>query len=332
MFRRGGRGSVSVEDQRGVDATAVETRVWSVLARKLASGAFIGSAEDLVRAAGRLVGEAGWGPLFEGAVTDRLDPEARAVRLFGPLGSGKTTCARRIVRQAVAEGRHVTIFYSGAGSDEYVFDDLSATSLGVVDAEVFRTPAHGRSEERQRRLEAIWGAFSAGGPETIVVDAWLPADDLRDLSTRLHRALSQRADTTLVVLVSRPDDLEDAGPSMVFDTELVLPGDQRVDRNAINRALRCLSSDDLTYERLVARALGGGMAESRAEEQIINWFTPFSAEERVLAQKRTRVIEPPLRTVAAGVGDRRLGYGLIKGPDGVLAEFSIAAEQPTTHT
>lgn len=319
-----------MEDRRGVDAAASEARVWSMLARKLAIGACIGSAEDLVRAAERLVGEAGWGPLFEGAVSDRLDPCARAVRLFGPLGSGKTTCARRIVRQAVAEGRHVTIFYSGVGPDEYVFDDVSAMSLRVVDAEVFRTPVHGRSEERQRRLEAIWGAFSVGGPETVVLDAWLPVNDLRDLSTRLHRALSQRADTTLVVLVSHPDELEDVGPAMVFDTELVLPGDQHVDRNAIHRALKRLSSDDLTYERLVTRALGGGIAESRAEEQIINWFTPFSTEERVLAQKRTRVIEPPLRTVADGIGDRRLRYGLIKGPKGLLAEFSITADQPNT--
>ncbi len=326
--KRGTRNPVAAADQPSTNGQSTPAAaVWKMLAKKLSSGAYAGSSDDLVRGVERLLGEASWSPLLEGGVTDHLDPRARSVRLFGPVGSGKTTCARRIVRQAIAAGRHVTVicstFPGSPATEEYSFNNAAGLSLTVRDAEVFRTPENGcRSTLQHEHLDAIWKEFSTGGPETVVVDALLPPNDLRALVGALHRALSQRADTTLVVSVRHLDDC-DASSSMpiVFDTEIVLPGDQYVDREQIRRALERLASDDFTHERLVVCAAGGGIAESPAEDQIISWFPPLSSQERFLARNRSQSLEGPASSIA--VGDRKLTCGLMKGPDRVLSELRM---------
>lgn len=329
VFSRRGRGRAkNTAEAAGQSITgekSIEAAVWEMLARKLSSGAYTGSAQDLVRGAERLVGEARWGTLFEGGVTDRLDPQARAVRLFGPVGSGKTTYGRRLVRQAIADGRHATVFCDAAPrvqSGEYTYADVDETALTVINAEPFYTPQHGRrNAETRQELEAIWNDFSTGGPETVVVDASLPPGDLRELAGLLYRALSQRTDTTLVVLTAHHAVFGEESAPIDFDTEIVLAGDQYADRLAVREALTRLTHDDLTYERLAVRTGGGGIAESAAEEQIASWFPLFSREERFLGHRRSRVIEPPLSTITVGTdcARRAIAHGVMKVPDGALA-------------
>ncbi len=136
-LKSGARNVVAATDSSATGAVSIKASVWRMLAERLANGAYEGQEQDLLRAAERLLGEASWDRLFDGGATSRLALHARTVRVFGPVGSGKTTCASRIVRQAIADGRHATVFHSSAfaNSAEYVFGDVTAAALNVINAE-----------------------------------------------------------------------------------------------------------------------------------------------------------------------------------------------------
>lgn len=320
---------VSAQRQARELARAVGSAVWQKVADILndtVNGRYmVGSAAaaSLVAAAHRLLGsdeDAGLPPLFDGGATDRLPAASRSVRIYGPIGSGKTVCARRIVVQEIDSGRHVTVIRAGEtpyGRAEYDFDSRLSAQLEVIDSEELAT-AEARNAlalRFNRRDDRKNGVVRAA--ETILIDPGygLDADALRDLVGRLRDVVANPDNCArLVVLVHSPDDLCD--PPGLFDTEVVLPGEAGFDRPDVLRgALDRLSRDELAVARLAARISGGGLVTSQHERQILDGL-PESTRE-YLAPRKTQFVEVAMASTDC------FQHGILKAPHGALAEFRL---------
>ena len=298
----------------------VEAEVWRAVAEEAASNVDRRYLIKLVEAAPRLLGSSRTeiAPLF-GGKTDQLPDAARTVRVYGPIGSGKTVCGRRLVEQEVEAGRHVTVIHSGNtsfGGAEYEFHDVAAEKLTVVDAETLMVRDAQRAFVRQfdRRNDRKNGV-SRGG-ETIIVDAdgTLDGWGLRQLIIDLANMMISRHQR-LVVLTTA--ELDPPVLSGLFDAEIVLPGAPDCPNAVpIRHALHRLSNDALTLERLEARVRGGGVVMSRPEQAIMERISEHSRE--YLAERVTRTVEEGM-PITAG-----LQHGIIKSPDGTLKEFTLA--------
>lgn len=322
---------VSAQRQARELARAVGQAVWQKVADILndtVNGRYLvgsSAAASLVAAAHRLLGSDEDGdlpPLFGGGATDCLPVASRSVRFYGPLGSGKTVCARRIVVQEAAAGRHVTVIRSGEmpyGRLEYEFADLSPAQLEVIDAESLATAEarHALASRFDRRLDRKNGV--ARPAETVLVDdgRGLRAAAFGDLVVRLRDIVANPDNCTrLVVLVHRPEDLCD--PPGLFDTEVVLPGEAGFDRpDVLQGALDRLSRDELTVARLAARVSGGGLVTSRHERQILDGLSESTRE--YLAPRKTQFVEVAMASTDG------FQHGILKTPHGVLAEFRLPA-------
>lgn len=160
----------AADDQVALEHAAVQSRAWQQVAEELTARSECGGA--LMVAAHRLLDTGGAqepAPLFQGVV-EQIPDAARLVRMYGPCASGKTVAARRIVEQEIGSGRHVTVIRSGANDyskREYVFEDVAAERLAVVDAE---------SLDDSRPPESVWCTAGLG-----LGRLQLPARSLRSL-------------------------------------------------------------------------------------------------------------------------------------------------------
>lgn len=317
---------------------ALESNIWRTLTQQRCPATSTDEQGGLVHAVERLISDTEPGPLLTGGITDCLPSQSRAVRICGPLGSGKTVCARRIARQAVTAGRHVTAIrhrVNGLPVDEYALADVNPC-LTLVDSESLTT-VNGRQALADRfdtRDNLKNGIISDSN--TVIVDIplnVLPLADLHDLTIRLYQALATHSDATLVVLVSGPHDLSAGTPEMpvnLFDTEVVLPGQLgQYPERTCRAALERWTTDDLTLERLMARVGGGGVAASPREQEVLDLFPFGSPEREYLSQRVSRVVEGPQPVIMSGAGnggsEYRLQHGFLKRPDGKLAEFTLPA-------
>lgn len=308
-------------DQQALEHAGVQSRAWQQVAEELAAGGEYGAA--LMVAAHRLLDADGApepAPLFQGVV-EQLPARAELVRMYGPCASGKTVSARRIVEQEIGAGRHVTVIRSGANDyskREYVFEDVAAKRFAVVDPESLDDP-RARRELAARfdfRQSRFFDAAAAEAGVTILVDAWWPVEralvDLVDCLAEV--AVDPGNNVRLVVVVNDARALSDV--MRPFDTEIVFPGRRDyVDLNAMYAGLDRLSSDELVLARLAARVRGGGPATSRFEQRIVEKLA--GADREYLSHRATVIIEGPMPTTAG------LQHGILKGPDGVLAEFTL---------
>lgn len=308
--------------------SAVWQRVTDVLTDNVDGPYLVGSpaAADLVSAAHRLLGPVGvvGRVLFVGGVTDSLPATARSVRIYGPIGSGKTVCSRRLIIQEATAGRHVTVIRPGRtpyGRAEYEFESLSSEQIEVIDAESLAT-AEARDAlavRLSRRGDREDGSVRV--TETILIDDGneLRADDRGDLVARLRDIVADPDNSTrLVVLVNGCDDLCD--PPGLFDTELVLPGAAAVfyrfgKPDTLEQMFDRLSRDELTVARLAARVSGGGIAASRHERQILDGLSESARE--YLEPRKTQFPEVAM-AVTSG-----FQHGILKAPNGVLSEFRL---------
>lgn len=310
------------DDQRALEHAAVQSRAWQQVAEELAAGSEYGGA--LTVAAHRLLDTDGApepATLFPGGIVDQLPARAQLVRMYGPCASGKTVSARRMVEQEIKSGRHVTVIRSGANDfskREYVFEDVAAERLTVVDSESLDDP-HARRELAARfdfRQSRFFDAAAAEAGVTILVDAWWPVEralvDLVDCLAEV--AVDPGNNVRLVVVVNDARALSDV--MRPFDTEIVFPGRRDyVDLNALYEGLDRLSSDELVLARLAARVRGGGPATSRFEQRIVEKLD--GADREYLSRRKTVIIEGPMPTTAG------FQHGILKGPDGVLAQFAL---------
>lgn len=327
--------------QARAQARAVGSAVWQKVADVLndtVGGRYlVGSAEaaGLVAAAHRLLdrdGSADVARLFEGGAGDCLPTASRAVRIYGPIGSGKTVCARRLVVQEIGAGRHVTVIRSGTsifGKAQYAFSDghPGVGQFDTIDAEDLETAGARRAltaslDRRDDRKNGV-----SRPDETVLVDTEgsLPAKALRDLIVGLVDVVANPGNRTrLVVLVDGPEDLCD--PAGLFDTEIILPGRppvlssagvpiHQVDPGVLRAALRRFSREELTLLRLEARVSVGGVVTSRHERQILAGLC--ESDREYLASRTTEIIEPPMAATAG------LQHGILKAPNGTLMEFSL---------
>lgn len=294
---------------KNTDAAALAA--WQELARRLTPDTPDATVAEFVRAVARLTGAVETEPLFRAGVTDQLPADARMVVLAGALGSGKTVCGRRLVRQAIAAGRHVTVIRTcngWGGSDEYAFADLTPDQLTVIDA-------HTLTSEDARSLLSHHLVYEGTASEMVIVDAHVPLDALRALAKDLHRQwLVTRPHATLVVLTLDTSDLSDS----TVDTRIVLPGPTNTAFLSVGQ-LRALHIDDLTWMRLAARINGGGIAGSKEEASVLGWFAHDGDVYTALAQHQTQIHEQPMPTTPKG----QLQHGVLQRPDGALAEFAL---------
>lgn len=323
---------VSAQRQARELARAAGSAVWQKVADVLndtVNGRYLvgsSAAASLVAAAHRLLGsdeDDDLPPLFGGA-TDCLPAASRSARIYGPVGSGKTVCARRIVIQETDAGRHVTVIRTGktpCGQVEYEFDALSSAQFEAIDAESLaaadaRYALALRFNRRDDRRNGI-----VRPAETILVDDGnaLDADALGDLVVRLCDIVATPDNCTrLVVLVNGPDDLCD--PPGLFDTEVVLPGEVGFgfDRqDELQGVFDRLSRDELTVVRLAARVSGGGLVTSRHESQILDGLSESTRE--YLAPRKTQFVEVAMASTDG------FQHGILKTPSGGLAEFRLPA-------
>ncbi|WP_133017277.1 hypothetical protein [Mycobacteroides abscessus] len=306
-------------DKQALEHAGVQSRAWQQVAEELAARSQY--AGDLMAAAHRLLdtdGDQEPAPLFQGVV-DQLPARAQLVRMYGPCASGKTVSARRIVEQQIGSGRHVTVIRSGANDyskREYVFEDVAAERLAVVDSESLDYPQARRELAARLDFRKSRSFDAAAAGETIVVDAWWPDENaLVDLVDQLAEvAVDPGNNVRLVVVVNDARALSDV--LRPFDTEIVFPGRlDYVDLNALYAGLDRLSSKELVLARLAARVRGGGPATSRSEQRIVEKFD--GADRAYLSHRATVIIEGPMPSTAG------LQHGILKGPDGVLAEFTL---------
>lgn len=309
---------------------ALDAEVWRVVAEALSDNVDGRYRVGLVDAAHRLLDEDGTAeplPLFTGSATDRLPALSRSVRVYGPLCSGKTVCARRLVAQEIGAGRHVTVIRSGEthfGKAEYTFDDITSAHLTVIDAESLSTAAARRALAARFDRQGDRQSSASRADETIVIDtcAALQMDQVRDLVALLADAASDPGNhTRLVVLVCGPDDLSDL-PGL-FDTEIVLPGKLGWrGPETVENALQRLSGDGVTVARVAARVRGGGVV-TPDEGQVLDILDRLSGDSReYAAQRMTRIIEDGMPTTAG------FRHGILKTPDGTLLEFTLPALSP----
>lgn len=287
---------------------------WRELAQRLNLTTSDANAAEWVRAVARLTGAAAPEPLFPAGITDQLPPNTRMVVMAGPTRSGKTVCGRRVVRQAIAAGRHATVIRTCnglRGSDEYDFADLTTDQLTVIDA-------HSVTSDDSRYLLTHQLVYDGTAAEVVIIDASVPHDALRALVNDLHRQwLVTQPNATLVVLTVDASVVSEN----TADTRIVLPG-------AVHTAqrwwaagyLRALDIDDLTWVRLVRRMSGGGTVDSRDEARVLGWFPRDGDVYTALAQHQTRIHEEPMPTTSIG----HLQHGVLQRPDGALAEFALA--------
>lgn len=306
-------------DQQALEHAGVQSRAWQQVAEELAAGSEYGAA--LMVAAHRLLDADGApepAPLFQGVV-EQLPARAQLVRMYGPCASGKTVSARRIVEQEIGAGRHVTVIRSGANDyskREYVFEDVAAERFAVVDSESLDYPKARRELAARFDFRKSRSFDAAAAGETIVVDAWWPDESaLVDLVDQLAEVAADPGNNArLVVVANNARALSDV--LRPFDTEIVLPGRlDYVDLNALYAGLDRLSSKELVLARLAARVRGGGPATSRSEQRIVEKLA--GADREYLSHRATVIIEGPMPTTAG------LQHGILKGPDGVLAEFTL---------
>ncbi|MCA2247561.1 hypothetical protein JF729_07090 [Mycobacterium intracellulare] len=323
-----------------VTALAVESNVWKTLALWLSEHATDTHAPGMLRAVQRLLDDAKPQPLFDGATMDHLPPHAHSVLLHGPIGSGKTVCARRIARQALAAGRHVTVIRTlngPTGADEYAFPDANPESLTLIDAEPLRHQHLARTAGLQFLQDSLGDLGTIDGPHTLIIDAHIAPTELRDIALHLN-ALSARSDITVVLVALAASDLcEEATPTPIiaFDTIIALPGSVNTHPAHIDQMVPQLTSDDLTQERLTARLRGGGIATSRCEQQVLKWFSFTDPEYKYLAAHLSRIVEQPQPTITVGQSNThplQLRHGIMRTPTGKLAEFSLppASDVPPT--
>lgn len=293
------------------NSDAAALAAWQELARRLTTNTSDTTVAEFVRAVARLTGAVEPEPLFRAGVTDQLPADARMAVIAGVIGSGKTVCGRRLVRQAIAGGRHVTVVrtWNGwCGSDEYAFADLTPDQLTVIDA-------HTLTSEDARTLLSHQLVHEGTASEMVIVDASVPLDTLRALTQDLNRQwLVKRPHATLVVLTLDITDLSDS----IVDTRIVLPGPTNTAFLSVGQ-LRALDIDDLTWMRLAARINGGGIVGSKEEASVLGWFPHNGDVYTALAQHQTRIHEEPMPTTPIG----HLQHGVLQRPDGALAEFAL---------
>lgn len=320
-----------MSDSPLVTHLAVESNVWKTLALWLSEHATDANAPGMLRAVQRLLGDAEPQPLFDGGTMDHLPPHAHSVLLYGPIDSGKTVCARRITRQAIAAGRHVTVIRTlngPAGADEYAFPDANPESLTLIDAELLRHQHLARTAGFQFLQDSFGDLGTIRGPQTLIVDAHIAPTELRDVALHLS-ALSARSDITVVLVALAASDLcEEATPTPIiaFDTIIALPGSVNTHPAHIDQMVPQLASDDLTQERLTARLRGGGIATSRCEQQVLKWFSFTDPEYKYLAAHLSHIVEQAQPAITVGQGTThplQLRHGILRNPEGKLAEFSL---------
>lgn len=193
--------------------------------------------------------------LVAGGEMDHLPLNARVVRIYGPPGSGKTICGQRIVRQAVDAGGRATVIRTHPPvrslPDEYALRDVDLTSVELLDAS-------GLESGCGLATLAARIADRGGQSVTVIVDAAVPFPVLGTVVTELHKALSARADATLVVVDDQVRDF----PDVSFEVEIVLPGggidlsSERVSPGnpaVMWSAFQRLTNDEATLKRLIAR-------------------------------------------------------------------------------
>lgn len=310
-------------------AAAAQAAVWETVAEDISDTEEERYRRNLVDAARRLlhnpVGPQGQpAPVYEGDATGELPAASRFVRVYGPVASGKSLCARRLIRQEVDRGHHVTVIRSGANAlaiAEYEFDDdIDTDLLTVIDAETLTTVGAQRvlAAKLSRRNDRKEGLSRPD--ETVVIDVPVDGERLRELVTHLAEAiLGPGSHSKLVVLVSGHKDLAELDG--LFDTEIVLPGrasSRTAPHPAVRQALTRLSDEELTLARLEAKVRGGGRATSVLEEVIAARAPEYC---RPYLRRRMTQIDESAQPSTAG-----LQHGILKAPDGDLAEFTLPAE------
>lgn len=301
----------------------IESTVWKLVAQTLSDNTDPAYRINLVDAASRLLDTTNAStpsPLF-GEATDHLPTQSRAVRIYGPAGAGKTSYAHHLATQERAERRHVTVIRPGDTASswcEYEYPAADHATITVVNSEWLNTQAARRA--LVTRFDRNNGR--AHPAETVIVESGgLEPENLRDLISRLFDAILAEPNTEnrLVVLVDGPNDLSDMPTPHRFDTEILLPGTPGHPA-ALRAALERFSTDELTLERLQTRINGGGLASSRFERQICDWFTGPAHD--YLRQHMTRVNEEPQPTIIADE-HRLIQHGILRRPDDRLAELVL---------
>lgn len=314
-------------DKAIVDAAAAATAaastvpVWRTVAERVMTEDDPVVRQRFVHAAERMTGQTTPGPLLDAGPTDHLPAGARAVRIYGPAGSGKTVAARRIVRRAVAAGRPVTVIN---GSHEYDAQHVDTNRVTVIDAASLRT------ESARHALAARLAGPQGNDDDLVIVDPVsiaLSGAELADLVRQLRDALRVRTHTTLVCITERADGFStDAGDVIDFDTEIVLPG--RPGRRIPPLVLDRLASDDFTIDRLGA-LLNNDRGFSRYERRIMELMASPPSPRQF-----TKIIENHLPTVDVGFPDKwsaQIRHGVMKTPHDTLAEYVLPQETSTVN-
>lgn len=294
--------------------------VWQTVAERVMTEDDPVVRQRFIHAAERITGQTTPGPLLDAGPTDHLPAGARSVRIYGPVGSGKTVAARAVVRRAVAAGRPVTVIN---GSNEYDTQHLGTNRVTVIDAAALRT-------ESARHAVATRLAGPQGNDDELVlvdpVSIGLHDAELADLVQQLHRALSIRTHTTLVCITSRADGFStESGDVIDFDTEIVLPG--RPGRPVPLHVLQRLSSDDFTIDRLGV-LLNDDSGFSRYERRIVELMAAVPLPPAHL----TKIVENRLPTVEVGLPAQwsvQIRHGIMKTPRGPLSEYVLPQENST---
>lgn len=303
-------------------AAASAAPVWQTVAERVMTEDDPVVRQRFIHAAERMTGQTTPEPLLDAGPTDHLPAGARAVRIYGPVGSGKTFAARAIVRRAVAAGRPVTVIN---GANEYDTQHLDTNRVTIIDAAALRT-------ESARHAVATRLAGPQGNDDELVlvdpVSIGLHNAELADLVQQLRKALSVRTHTTLVCITSRADGFStESGDVIDFDTEIVLPGSSG--RPVPHHILQRLSSDDFTIDRLGV-LLNDDWGYSRYERRIVELMaTPAPLPPAHL----TKIVEDHLPTVDVGLPGQwsvQIRHGVMKTPHGPLAEYVLPQQTSTT--
>lgn len=299
-------------------AAASTAPVWQTVAERVMTEDDPVVRRRFIHAAERMTGLTTPGPLLDAGPTDHLPAGARTVRIYGPVGSGKTVAARRIVRRAVDAGRPVTVIN---GTHEYDAPHVNTNRVTVIDAAALRT------ESARHAVAARLAGPQGNDDDLVIVDPvsiGLHDAELADLVQQLRDALRVRTHTTLVCITSSADGFStEAGDVIDFDTEIVLPGSPG--RPVPLHILQRLSSDDFIIDRLGV-LLNDDWGYSRYEHRIVELM---ASPAPLPPAHLTKIIENHLPTIDVGLRAHwpvQIRHGVMKTPHGPLAEYVLPQE------